>query len=88
MSMMNRRNAAVGWATWKIFKRLLKRKARSAVVSVEEAIGVEQLVDLPERTKKRRRRGKRRVLGFLVASAIGVGTWLGARRSKERSGVE
>jgi len=29
--MMNKRNALLGWAVWKIGKRVLKRKARAAV---------------------------------------------------------
>jgi hypothetical protein len=31
MAVFNRRNAVVGWATWMLGKRALKRKAMSAV---------------------------------------------------------
>jgi hypothetical protein len=36
MSIVNRRNAMLGWLTWKAGKRIAARKARSAVPSVEE----------------------------------------------------
>ncbi|HZT16295.1 MAG TPA: hypothetical protein VFA19_10120 [Gaiellaceae bacterium] len=35
MSVFNRRNAAVGWVTWAVGKRVLKKKAKSAVPSVD-----------------------------------------------------
>lgn len=35
MGIFNRRNAAVGWVTWIVGKRLLKRKAKGAVPSVD-----------------------------------------------------
>lgn len=35
MSVINRRNAVMGWAVWSIVKRVAKRKARSAAPSVE-----------------------------------------------------
>ena len=31
MSIVNRRNAVLGWATWKVGKRRAKKKARQAV---------------------------------------------------------
>jgi hypothetical protein len=36
MSIVNKRNAVLGWVTWKVGKRVAKRKARQAVPSVEE----------------------------------------------------
>ena len=36
MSIVNRRNAVLGWATWKVHKRRVKKKARQAVPAVEE----------------------------------------------------
>jgi hypothetical protein len=33
--IVNRRNAILGWGTWKIGKRVAKRKARGAAPSVE-----------------------------------------------------
>ena len=35
MSVFNRRNAAVGWVTWIVGKRVLKKKAKGAVPSVD-----------------------------------------------------
>jgi hypothetical protein len=35
MTIVNRRNAMLGWATWQVGKRVAKRKARSAVPSVD-----------------------------------------------------
>jgi hypothetical protein len=35
VGIVNRRNAVLGWGTWKLGKRLAKRKARSATPSVE-----------------------------------------------------
>ena len=36
MGMLNRRNAAIGWLTWQVAKRVIRRKARAAVPSVED----------------------------------------------------
>jgi hypothetical protein len=35
MSIVNRRNAVIGWGVWKVGKRVAKRKAKSAAPSVE-----------------------------------------------------
>ena len=35
MSVINRRNAVMGWAVWNVMKRASKRKARNATPSVE-----------------------------------------------------
>jgi hypothetical protein len=35
MSIVNKRNAVLGWATWKVGKRIAKRKAKTAVPTVE-----------------------------------------------------
>jgi hypothetical protein len=35
MSVINRRNAVVGWAVWKVAKRAGKKKARDVTPSVE-----------------------------------------------------
>jgi hypothetical protein len=35
MSIINKRNALIGWATWKVGKRIARRKARGAVPAVE-----------------------------------------------------
>ena len=35
MGVFNRRNAAVGWVTWLVGKRVLKKKAKSAVPAID-----------------------------------------------------
>ncbi len=35
MGIMNKRNAALGWLTWMVGKRVAKRKAKAAVPAVE-----------------------------------------------------
>lgn len=35
MGIMNRRNAVLGWAVWRIGKRVAKRKAKDAVPSID-----------------------------------------------------
>jgi hypothetical protein len=35
VSIVNRRNAVLGWGVWKLGKRAAKRKAKSAAPSVE-----------------------------------------------------
>ena len=35
MSIVNRRNAVIGWAVWKVLKRAMRRKAQAAKPSVE-----------------------------------------------------
>ena len=36
MSIVNRRNAVLGWAAWKVGKRAMKRKAQTAKPTVED----------------------------------------------------
>ena len=84
MSIMNRRNAMLGWATWTVLKRVLKRNVRDdAGAAAEEAKrrfrrGKEQVVELVEPKRKKRRR--KRLLALAVATAVGVATWLGTKR--------
>jgi hypothetical protein len=33
--VMTKRNAVIGWATWRLSKRVAKRKARGAIPAVE-----------------------------------------------------
>jgi hypothetical protein len=35
VGVFNRRNAAVGWLTWVVGKRVLKKKAKDAVPSID-----------------------------------------------------
>jgi ABC-type Co2+ transport system permease subunit len=40
MGIMNRRNAVMGWAVWKVVKRVGKRKAREAVPGTGDHAGL------------------------------------------------
>jgi hypothetical protein len=92
MSIVNRRNAILGWATWTVFKQVLRRGARSNAGAAREEPGL--LTRLPwtddsgETKKKAKKRSRRRILGFLVACAVGVGVWLGTRSGKESGELE
>ena len=59
MGVLNRRNAVVGWAVWKVGKRVLKRKAADAVPKVDTE------------TKK----PNKSAVALLIASAVGVATF-------------
>jgi hypothetical protein len=59
MTVFNRRNAAVGWVTWAVGKRVLKRKAKNAVPSID-----------PES-----RRPNKSAVALLVASGVGALTF-------------
>jgi len=59
MSVFNRRNAAVGWLTWMVGKRVLKKKAKDVVPTVD-----------PE-TK----RPNKSAIALLLASAVGLATF-------------
>jgi hypothetical protein len=84
MTIMNRRNAMLGWATWTVLKRILKRNVKDdAGAAAEEAKRrlrrrKEQVVELVE--PKRKKRSKKRWLALAAATAVGVATWLGTRR--------
>lgn len=59
MSVFNRRNAAVGWVTWAVGKRVLKRKAKDAVPTID-----------PESKKP-----NKSAIALLVAAAAGALTF-------------
>jgi hypothetical protein len=44
VSIINRRNAVLGWATWQAAKRLAEHKARSAVPGGESGRPIKRLV--------------------------------------------
>jgi hypothetical protein len=69
MGIFNRRNAAVGWVTWMLGKRLLKRKAKGAVPAVD-----------PE-TK----RPNRSAVALLVAGSLGALTFWRSRSGDDDS---
>ena len=82
MSVMNRRNAILGWATWTVFTQLLKRNAKAK--TKPEAAEVEggrrfgrrrsEEVEAPKKKHK-----AFRALAVLSATAVGVGIWLRSR---------
>jgi hypothetical protein len=59
VSVFNRRNAAVGWLTWIVGKRVLKKKAKDAVPSID-----------PESKKP-----NKSAIALLVAGAAGALTF-------------
>jgi hypothetical protein len=63
VSVFNRRNAAVGWVTWAIGKRVLKRKAKEAVPSID-----------PES-----KRPNKSAIALLLAGTVGLATFWRSR---------
>ena len=59
MSVLNRRNAVVGWLALSVGKRVLKKKAKDAVPSIDAE------------TKK----PNKSAIALLIASAVGVATF-------------
>ena len=59
MGIFNRRNAAVGWLTWMVGKRVLKKKAKDAVPTID-----------PQSKKP-----NKSAIALLVAGAVGVLTF-------------
>ena len=59
MGIFNRRNAAVGWVTWMVGKRVLKKKAKDAVPTID-----------PQSKKP-----NKSAIALLIAGAAGVLTF-------------
>jgi len=59
VGILNRRNAVMGWAAWNVGKRVLKRKAKGAVPSVDTDTG----------------KPNKSAIALLIASAVGVATF-------------
>ena len=84
MRIMNRRNAVLGWATWTVFKRFFKRKAKAEAEVVAEGTkrrfrrGKEQVAEVAEPVRKRW--PSNRLLAFLAAVGVGIAAWLTRRR--------
>jgi hypothetical protein len=72
MGVMNRRNAVLGWTVWKVGKRVAKRKAKSAVPSID-----------PE-TK----RPNTSLVASLLGAAAGAFWFLWRRRGEEDKGSQ
>ncbi len=88
MSVMNRRNALLGWATWTVLKQVLRRNSRARAAEAEgETRRLPRFgrADEPAETKKR---SKRPLVGLVAATAVGVGVWMRARRPKENGEFE
>ncbi len=60
MSIVNRRNAVLGWTVWQVMKGMAKRKAKSAVPTAEAP---------------KRRRTKAALVGALAAAGAVVFFW-------------
>jgi hypothetical protein len=69
MSVINRRNAVVGWLTWTVGKRVLKKKAKGAVPGIDSE------------TKK----PNRSAIALAVAAVAGVATFWKKRGGDEDS---
>jgi hypothetical protein len=67
VSVFNRRNAAVGWLTWIVGKRVLKKKAKDAVPSID-----------PESKKP-----NKSAIALLIAGAAGALTFWRKRSSDD-----
>ena len=69
MGVFNRRNAAVGWLAWAVGKRVLKKKAKDAVPSIDPA------------SKK----PNKSAIALLVAGAVGALTFWRKRAGDDSS---
>jgi hypothetical protein len=59
VSVINRRNAVFGWFAWAVGKRVLKKKAKDAVPSIDTETG----------------KPNKSAIALLLASAVGVATF-------------
>ena len=71
MGVFNRRNAALGWVAWAVGKRVMKKKAKDAVPTID-----------PE-TKK----PNKSAIALLIASAVGVATFWRKRSGDDDTAV-
>lgn len=72
MGIFNRRNAAVGWLTWMVGKRVIKKKARGALPSVDPETG----------------RPNRSAVALTAAGVVGALTFWRRRSGGDDSGSE
>ncbi len=70
MGVINRRNAVVGWLTWTVGKRVLKKKARDAVPGIDSE------------TKK----PNRSAIALAFAAVVGAATFWKKRGGDEGDG--
>ena len=69
MSIFNRRNAVVGWVTWAVGKRVLKKKAKDAVPTIDTET----------------RKPNKSAVALLVAGAVGALTFWKKRTGDDDS---
>lgn len=69
MGIVNRRNAVMGWLAWGVGKRVLKKKAKGAVPSVDTET----------------KRPNKSAIALLIASAAGVLTFWRKRSGGDES---
>jgi hypothetical protein len=69
VSVFNRRNAAVGWLTWVVGKRVLRKKAKDAVPTID----------------RQSKKPNRSAIALLVAGAAGTLTFLRKRSGGDDS---
>ncbi len=72
MSVINRRNAVVGWLALTVGKRVMKKKAKGAVPSVD-----------PETRKP-----NKSAIALLLASAVGLATFWRRRAGDDDADTE
>jgi hypothetical protein len=67
MSILNRRNAVLGWVALAVGKRVIKRKAKTVVPAVD----------------LQTRKANKSAVALLIAGAVGVTTFLRSRSGAE-----
>jgi hypothetical protein len=67
VGIFNRRNAAVGWVTWMVGKRVLKKKAKDAVPTID-----------PQSKKP-----NKSAIALLIAGSVGALTFWRKRSSDD-----
>ena len=85
MSVFNRRNAVLGWATWSVGKRMLHRKAEEEAKAAAEAASAKRwwsrgAAGDPPPEPEPKKRSKRRLVPFVMAALVGLGLWFRGRR--------
>jgi hypothetical protein len=72
MTVFNRRNAAVGWVVWGVGKRVLKRKVKDAVPTIDSE------------SKK----PNKSAVALLLAGTVGLATFWRKRTNDEETGAK
>src|SRR4029077_13842223 len=85
MSVFNRRNAVLGWATWSVGKRMLHRKAEEEARAAAEAASAKRWWSRgaggePPPEPEPKKRSKRRLVPFVLAALLGLALRFRGRR--------